>query len=179
MWPCNAPFSFSTSGSSRAVPLKRRVLRMPSRDVCDTVHQVKARVPRAEKKAEEWPAAAHGGARASSAPAKPDLDDDELKVADAWRATRGVNCAAHNTLHCRPDAFCSFPYSACAISVRACKTQPLPSFSHVLFFASFSDRSRLNLRILLCKFLIAFCRRELVANLGGGSGSSARKPQLQ
>lgn len=55
---------------------------MPVCGTRDTAHQVKARVPRAESKAEEWRAAVHGGARAASAPAKPDLDDDELKVAD-------------------------------------------------------------------------------------------------
>ena len=42
--------------------------------------QVKARVPRAEKKAEERRVAGGGGGSTSSAPAKPDLDDDELQV---------------------------------------------------------------------------------------------------
>lgn len=44
--------------------------------------QVKARVPRVEKTSQEWSDAKGNGAKAT-APAKPDLDDEELQVSGA------------------------------------------------------------------------------------------------
>ncbi len=52
--------------------------------------QVKARVPRVEKaSSEEWSGAKGNGAKAS-APAKPDLDDEELQVSQAAQVFRAA-----------------------------------------------------------------------------------------
>ena len=51
--------------------------------------QVKARVPRVEKASEEWSGAKGNGAKAP-APAKPDLDDEELQVSHVTQVFRAA-----------------------------------------------------------------------------------------
>jgi hypothetical protein len=73
--------------------------------------------------------------------------------------------------------------SACVIFVRAC----------ACVFCAFSQFSLLLLQLVVCFCHghqsvvspiaivenVIFFRRDLVANLGGGAGSAARRPQLQ
>ncbi len=164
-----APLALSCSASSSLCIIARH-----TRDV--THHwQVKARVPRAEKKADEWRVAGGGGGSSSSAPAKPDLDDDELQVLrfvtvetlDAWR----VGIVHPRNLPLLSDY---------AIFVRACESSACPQhpFARCLHVTFCTSHMRTVMQRYCVPVVIVF-RRELVANLGGATGSGARRPQLQ
>ena len=136
---------------------------------------MKPRIARAEKKTDEWSRSEDASTRATTAPAKPHIDDEELQVASHVNAASDALCA-----HCL-QRLRDLRQSMCVCFLRFFAVAVVAFF---MFFSRSSIGCFSNCHIVAIVahtvVVVSFIfRRDLVANLGGGAGSAARRPQLQ